>query len=386
MKYELISNKKTLQRALPGYFIFMLILLLHLPSAYARSDGPRTITDAMGRTHEILGEVDKVICSGSGCLRLLTYLQVHNRIVGVDSAEKGGLPFSIDARPYAIANPQFSGYPLFGEFRGHDSPELIVGLDPQPQVILKTYAARDGGIENLQAKTKIPSIALGYGNLTHGRQELNQTLNIMGQVLGVEDRAQEVISYFDALTRDLENRTRDIPHEKRPTVYVGGIAQRGGHGFQSTETAYAPFEFLNVNNVAGNLAKPEAGSSHASVAKEMIIVWNPEIVFLDISTTIMDGMGNGLEQLRNDPAYLTLDAVRSGNVYGVFPYNYYTQNFENIFANSYFIGKILYPEQFADIDPLEKAEEISAFLNGGPAFEIINQQFDGMGFSRIPVN
>jgi iron complex transport system substrate-binding protein len=70
----------------------------------------------------------------------------------------------------------------------------------------------------------------------------------------------------------------------------------------------------------------------------------------------------------------------------VFPYNSYTQNFESIFANAYFIGKILYPEMFADIDPMEKAEEISIFLNGGTAFETLNQQFDGMGFSRISVN
>lgn len=369
-----------------GLIMAMLISVIWLfypPQVQARDSVK--ITDSMGRELTVPAQVDRVICSGSGCLRLLTYLQAQDRIVGVDSAEKGGLPFSADARPYAIANPQFRDYPLFGEFRGHDSPELIAGLDPQPQVIFKTYAARDGGIDNLQAKTGIPVIALGYGNLTYARDDLDKTLIIMGSALGLEERAAEVIDFFDSLRADLENRTRDIPEDQTPRVYIGGVAQRGGHGFQSTESAYAPFEFLNAQNVAGHLYSSERGSSHASVAKEKILIWDPEIIFLDISTTRLDGNANGLEQIRQDQAYRTLSAVKNSEVFGVFPYNYYTQNFENIFANAYFIGKTIYPDQFADIEPMEKAEEIASFLNGGPAFSIINNHFEGLGFSRITV-
>ncbi|WP_052507325.1 iron ABC transporter substrate-binding protein [Desulfonatronovibrio magnus] len=358
--------------------------LFYPPPIHARASV--TITDSMGREITVPAQVDRVICSGSGCLRLLTYLQAQDRIVGVDSAEKGGLPFSADARPYAIANPQFRDYPLFGEFRGHDSPELIAGLDPQPQVIFKTYASRDGGIDNLQTKTGIPVIALDYGNLTYARDDLDKTLTIMGSVLGIEERARGVIQFFNSLQADLEGRTRDIPKDQRPTVYVGGVAQRGGHGFQSTESAYAPFEFLNAQNVAGHLYSNEKRSSHASVAKEKILIWDPEIIFMDISTTRLDGIANGLEQLRQDQAYRTLSAIKKSEVYGVFPYNFYTQNFENIFANAYFIGKTIYPDQFADIDPMEKAEEISYYLNGGPAFRIINSHFENLGFSRITVN
>ncbi|MFP4085022.1 MAG: iron ABC transporter substrate-binding protein [Desulfonatronovibrio sp.] len=343
------------------------------------------ITDSMGREVTVPTQVDRVICSGSGCLRLLTYLQAQDRIVGVDSAEKRGLPFSTDARPYAIANPQFGDYPLFGEFRGHDSPELIAGLDPQPQVIFKTYAARDGGVENLQTKTGIPVIALDYGNLTYAREDLDDTLNIMGRVLGLEDRASEVTGFFDSMQKDLESRAENIPEDQRPTVFVGGVAQRGGHGFQATEPTYAPFEFLNARNVAAELSSEEKRVDHASVAKEQILIWDPDIIFVDISTVRLEGMANGLEQLKTDKAYKTLEAVRKNRVYGVFPYKFYTQNFDNIFANAYFIGKVLYPEEFSDVDPLEKAEEISTFLNGGPAFEIMNEQFDGLGFSRINI-
>lgn len=384
MKYELARNSKTLQRALPGSVIIMLTLLLYLSAAYAQPDESRTITDAMGRTHEIPGDVDKVICSNSGCLRLLTYLQAHDRIVAVDSIEIKGSP--IDARPYALANPQFRSYPMFGEFRGHDSPELIAGLNPQPQVMFKTYAARSGGVNTLQDKINIPVIALGYGNLTHGRQELNESLQLMASVVGQEKRAMEIIDYFDQLQKDLEARAARVPEHQRPSCYIGGLGQAGPHGFQSTEPSYAPFAFLGAGNVAGDLSKSEKRVSHADVAKEQILMWDPEIIFVDISTMRLEKGVNALDQLRTDPAYQSLGAVQKGKVYGVFPYNSYTQNFESIFANAYFIGKILYPEQFVDINPMEKAEEISMVLNGGPAFEIISQQFNGMGFSRISFN
>ncbi len=361
------------------------VLFVITGPAPALAEETRTITDTLGREVLIPTQVDRVICSGSGCLRLLVYLQAQDRVVGVDSAEKGGLPFAGDARPYAVANPELSAHPLFGEFRGHDNPELIAALDPRPQVILKISAARDGGSDTLQAKTGIPVVGLGYGNLTHGREEFDQTLRLMGQVLGLESRAEEVIAYFNEMQTDLERRAAAVPPARRPSTYIGGLAQRGGHGFVSTEPSYAPFVFLQARNVAGDLAKAKETASHATVSKEQILIWDPEIIFVDISTTRLQAGANGLEQLRTDPAYQALSAVRTGKVYGVFPYNYYALNFESVFANAYYVGTVLYPEQFADVDPLDKAEEISAFLNGGPAFARINESFDNLVFSRIAV-
>ncbi|MFZ5563413.1 MAG: iron ABC transporter substrate-binding protein [Thermodesulfobacteriota bacterium] len=358
----------------------MAVLLFH---GVVRAGDTRVITDVLERQVTVPARVERVICSGSGCLRLLVYLQAQDRVVGVDSAEKGGLPFSVEARPYAVAHPELQALPLFGEFRGHDNPELIAALSPRPQVIFKTYAARDGGAESLFSKTGIPVVGLGYGDLTINRQELDRTLRIMGQVLGLEGRAEAVITFFARLQADLERRAKTVADADRPTTYIGGLAQRGGHGFASTEPAYAPFTFLSARNVAGELAKTGKGDSHAVVSKEQLLMWNPEILFLDISSAKLQAGANGLEELRSDPAYQAMTAVKKGRVFGVFPYNFYTQNFESIFANAYFIGKTLYPGAFADIDPMTRAEEIAVFLNGGPAFAAINQGYDNLGFAKI---
>jgi len=342
----------------------------------------RRITDMAGRAATIPQKVDRVICSGAGCLRLLTYLKAHDRIVAVDSIEVKGSP--IDARPYAIANPQFKTYPIFGEFRGHDNPELIAGLRPQPQVIFKTFAGRGQDPGHLQTKTEVPVIVLEYGNLTYGRDRLNRALRLMAEVMGETTRAEAVIAFFDALEQDLKRRTRDMPRDQRPSCYVGGLGQAGPHGFQSTEPSFAPFTFTHARNVAAP-SPGEKPLSHATVAKEKIIFWDPEVIFLDVSTLRLGSEANALDQLRTDPAYLGLSAVRKGRVFALFPYNSYNQNFEAVYANAYYVGKVLYPERFTDVDPMAKAEAISTFLNGGPAFESLNKQFGNIAFSRIGI-
>ncbi len=342
----------------------------------------RRIADMAGRTVNIPQKVDRVICSGAGCLRLLTYLKAHDRIAAVDSIEIKGSP--IDARPYAIANPQFKNYPLFGEFRGHDNPELIAGLRPQPQVIFKTFAGRGQDPDHLQAKTGIPVIVLEYGNLTYGREQLNRALGLMAEVMDEKVRAEEVIAFFDTLEQDLRRRTRDIPLDQRPSCYIGGLGQAGPHGFQSTEPSFAPFVFTHARNVAAP-SPGEKPLSHATVAKEQIVFWNPDVIFLDVSTLRLGSGASALDQLRMDPAYRNLSAVRRGDVFGLFPYNSYNQNFEAVFANAYYVGNILYHERFTDVEPMKKAEDISTFLNGGPAFETLNIQFDGLAFSRIKI-
>ena len=86
-----------------------------------------------------------------------------------------------------------------------------------------------------------------------------------------------------------------------------------------------------------------------------------------------------------DPAYAILKSVREGRVYGVLPYNWYSQNFEFILANAYFIGKVLYPERFQDIDPAAKADQIYEFVVGKPVFTQMNALFTNQTSVRLAV-
>ncbi len=329
-------------------------------------------------------KIKHVICSGSGCLRLLTYLGAEDMVVAVDDIESQRRRF--DARPYSLANPRFRNLPIFGQFRGHDNPELIMNLDPQPQIIFKTYGSSMGyDPEELQAKTGIPVIVLNYGNLGALRPQLFASLRTMGKFVNREKRAEEVITFIENTIQDLARRTKDVKPEARPSVFVGGVAFKGPHGFQSTEPGYPPFTFINALNPAFDTTLSGKELSHSNVSVEMILEWNPDYLFLDLSTLQLGDKAGGLFELRTSPAYQTLSAVQSGNVYGLLPYNWYSKNYGSILANAYFIGKLLYPQRFADIDPKAKADEIYTFLVGKPVFSIMNKMFGGMAYEKIMV-
>ncbi|MDO5846275.1 MAG: iron ABC transporter substrate-binding protein, partial [Methanocorpusculum sp.] len=49
----------------------------------------------------------------------------------------------------------------------------------------------------------------------------------------------------------------------------------------------------------------------------------------------------------------------------------------------YYIGKLLYPEQFADIDPAKKADEIYTFLDGAPVYEQLKANMKGLSYAKL---
>jgi len=341
-----------------------------------------TITDGFGREVTVPGNAERFVCSGSGCLRYLVYLQAEDYVVGVDSMETK--VNEIEGRPYALANPQLKDYPLIGEARGEDDPEKIIEINPQ--IILKSStvgqasATTAADADALQDKTGIPVVSFPYGSLNNEEQktEMYSSLRIMGEAVGKQERAEEVIAYIEATMQDLESRTADIPESERKTVYVGGVSYSGAHGIISTEPAYAPFLWVNAKNVAAGM-----GADHADIAKEALVDWDPEYIFIDVGTLQLGNEG-AIGELKNDASLAGLSAVKNGKVYGVIPYNFYSTNYESVLANAYFAGKVLYPDRFEDVDPEAKADEIYTFFVGKPIFSDLNGQYSNLGFKQIP--
>ena len=259
-------------------------------------------------------------------------------------------------------------------------------MEPQPQVIVKAFRASGYDPEELQQKTGIPVVTINYGNLGRYRPDLYRALRICGQVLGKEQRAAAVISYFDALIADLRRRTHDIAAEKRLSCFVGGVAHRGPHGFQSTEPGYPPFNFVAARNLTFDPSLKKQGLQHSNIAKEKIVEWDPDVLFVDLSTLQLGADAGALHELKTDPAYRSLTAVKTGKVYGLLPYNWYTHNFGSILANAYFIGTVLYPDRFADINPATKADEIFTFLVGKPVFHQMEAAFGSLAFKPVPLD
>ena len=272
-----------------------------------------------------------------------------------------GMPSGID-KPYNLAHPELAGKPFIGSKSG--DPELIAAQNPD--VIFFTFTTGKDA-DTLQEKTGHPVIGLATGDLGPGRETFYRSLRLMAKVLGKQDRAETLIAYTNLTIKDLQNRTKDIAMEKRPRVYVGGIAFNGAHGFLSTDPAYSPLLMVNGNNVAAS-AGPVG---QMMVDKEKLLEWDPDVIFVDEASYEL------VKEDLKDPVYQSLKAVKNDNIYGVMPYNWYANNYDTVLADAYFIGKTLYPEQFSDIDPAEKADAIYTEFDGKPVYNQMKALFGG---------
>ena len=63
-----------------------------------------------------------------------------------------------------------------------------------------------------------PVVALSYGEASLFSEEVDQSLELIGQITGNEARAEELIQYFAGAKADLEARSAD---EGPSTVYLG---------------------------------------------------------------------------------------------------------------------------------------------------------------------
>ncbi|MEM5818276.1 MAG: iron ABC transporter substrate-binding protein, partial [Desulfitobacterium hafniense] len=313
----------------------------------------QVITDMMGRQVEIPTRIDSIVCTGAGALRLIAYAQAVDLLIGIEDTDKNK---AIGRAYNYVYYDQFKDLPSIGKGggRGYTAyEEQIIAL--QPDVIFCSYTS--DALDQLAAKTGIPVVSTAIqGNLFE--ENTVESLKLIGEILGKEERCAEVIAYLDQYEADLNNRTKDIPEADKPTVYVGAISNQGGRGFAGTYGGLGPLKAINVSGVMDEVGKKEG----FEVDWEQIQVWDPDVIFLDPGNISLVN-----EEYAKKPDYFnSLRAVTEENVYSIISFNNYTTNIETAIADAYYAGKVLFPEKFADIDMEAKVDEIyKKFLGKG---------------------
>lgn len=113
---------------------------------------------------------------------------------------------------------------------------------------------------------------------------------------------------------------------------------------------------------------------HIFIEKEQLIQWNPAKIFIDTGSydLVLKDLAAGSVLARS------LRAVKNSELYTVLPYNWYATNYETVLANAFYIGKVLYPEQFKDINPETKADEIYTEFVGKGVYADMKKMYGGL--------
>ena len=342
--------------------LLLSITLWSCSSSHHKASEPGIpFTDMLGREVVVPANPQKVVALNAGTLRLITWLDATDLICAVEGNE------SQRAVPYLYAHPELREKPVIGSGNLYDMELLTAAA---PDLIITTYLTR-AEAEELQSRTRVPVVAIDYGNFDDDTATVFKTLHLLGTLLHRTPKAEEVTAFIRHTLKDLNHRTVSVSAELRPQVYAGGIAWRGSHGITSTEPRFPAFRLVNVDNVAQELPPVwRAGGQtvqNAFIDKEQLILWNPEYIFVDASAATL--------KLTDEPWIKILDAVKQQKIYSLWPYNWYTTNYSTILVNSYYIGKLLYPEQFTDVDPEQKAREIYKTILGADVVDEMQNKF-----------
>lgn len=342
------------------YICVIAILVLHIgckPSGNQNREGIE-IKDRVGRTVIVPTEVNRIVGLRAGTLRLLTYLDAVPLVVGIEEGE------SRTSRPYLDAYPELLELPFIGPMMGGDA-EAIAAV--RPDVIFTAYVTA-GDADALQRKTGVPVVVVEcaeIGTLSE-RESLYESLRLIGKVLGKTARADSLITYTEEQITELYSRTALIPETVRPTAYVGGISYSGTKDIASTQVVYPPFVFVHANNVAAEIDKRKVSHVKGTyIDKEQLLLWNPDVIFID-----EHGLTLALKDLKSGGALSGhLKAVDTNKIYTLLPYNNYAINYELVLIDAWYVGKVLYPEAFEDIDMNSKGNEVVEMFFRRPVFD-----------------
>jgi iron complex transport system substrate-binding protein len=358
-----LSKKIRMNKSLYHCLPLLLLMVALLPaSCLTRDRGSQAptvmIEDALGRNVALPARIERIVGLRPGALRLLAYMGATDQVTGIEQVESGG-----SDRPYMIAHPELLELPFVGP-RGGDNERII---QARPDVIFITYASA-AEADALSEKTGTPVVALDYPEIALEPRRLYASLTVIGKVLHQEARADSLIAYVGRMIQDLDARTSRIPEHTKPSVYIGGIAHGRARGITSTHPDYPPFVFVNARNVAKAMDPSRVSSlAGAYIDLEQLLLWDPDVIFIDESGLHMVG-----QDLKAESALAqSLTALRTKRVYALPVYNSYAANYETALIDSWYVGKILYPEAFADVVVEEKADEILHMFLGQRIFHKI---------------
>lgn len=329
-----------------------------LPAAFALgallSSGPalaeRQVTDQAGRVVSLPDRVERVVTLQHQALDVLIELNAEDKLVGVLRDWNKQLPGTI-----ADIAPVLRSLPMPGDLRTVNA-ESLAAL--RPDVVFVTHYMADDVVQQID-RLGIPVIKVSFFTAPGEEQaKLNPVLEdegksytdglvdavrLIGAVVGKDAEAEALIEYTLAERELVNQRTAALPDDKRTTMYMANpdLATYGSGKY--TGVAMRQAGGLNVAHEIDGFGK---------VTMEQVLQWNPAVIVVQARYAPL------ADEIRQDPQWQQIDALRSGRVYVapeyVKPWGHPLP--ESLALGELWMAKKLHPDLFVDVDIDAKVE------------------------------
>ena len=259
----------------------------------------REITDMAGRKVTVpTAENIKSVFSTGPVAAIFLYMVAPDKLLGWN--------YELNDVEKSIILDKYQDLPNFGM---GDAVNYEAVIAANPTIAINSGKINDTMVSDCDALSEslgIPVVAVD--------NELNnsaEAFRFMGELLGVEDHAEELAQYAEQVFTDI-NALSDIPEEKKVSVYFG-------NGEDSLETAPRGSQHAQILDVinAVNVADLELGDgSRVQISAEQLLAWDPDVIVVNGEPKADKSGNSAAEDILSNPDYASLKAVQDQKVYG----------------------------------------------------------------------
>lgn len=329
---------------------------------------PFTVTDVAGREVAFDGPVERVILGEGRLIYPLAAIETENPFAHVVAWRNDLNTTDLTGyNTYVEAFPEAADIPFLGNLTdGTLQTETVVDLSPDVMILTigSKTAADEVKLEEMLEQVGVKLVYVDFRE--HIIDNTEPSLRVLGQLFDKEERAQEIITFWDEQTaRVTDVLARENPD--KPLVFMYRAAGLGDCcGTFGNDNYGKMVELAGGTNLGSEFLPGYTGT----INPEQVIASNPEIIVVTGSdwtnspSTSADGPSyvnvgpdaaatadqsrEALAALLEQPAFTNVKAVNDGKVYAIW-HQFYASPYQ--FAPIQQMAKWFHPELFADLDP-----------------------------------
>ncbi|MBM9612873.1 ABC transporter substrate-binding protein [Desulfobulbus rhabdoformis] len=271
-----------------------------------------------------------VTCYG-GASHEIAILGGAQRIVGHPSMHRFPLLLAM--------YPQLTDMPDAGSF---DNVNIEFAMSLKPDLVVASIVSARTNKRIQKLGMPVVTVGTGWTNV----ELLLKEFAMMGEVLGAQDRAGELVAFWRARLDLIQKRTAHLARDRRKTVYYcsagSPLKTEGSIGWGES--------FISA---AGGKNVSTAMRQSGIVTAEQLMLWNPDVIVTGIKK--IGSSGDRMNDLRKLTA---LKAVQNDALHycpiGAF---WWDRPSPEAILGILWLSQILYPDLFADLDLKRETKE-----------------------------
>ncbi len=306
-----------------------------------------TVTDDSGRELTISLPIEKLVVLDSSPFELLSaFGKLDLVLANIQATEGNPLYDALDGLPTVATHAEIN-YELLAELQ----PQVVLSSVRAHGVVTDQEYLSGFDIKDVKLNLRVPETMRGG-------------VRVMGQLFSCEDKAQEIVAFYDKWENFIAERVGGLTDEQRVKVFLEYHAG-------SYKTGAPSSRFYSQVVLAGgiNIAKDLTVGEEPEVSAEWVAEMNPDVIIKEVTglgyrSENADKAKEAYDELISREGLSMTKAVQNKNVH-VISSDIYSR--PAYIVGVCYLAKWFYPDLFEDFDPDTVLEEYFALFHPGKA-------------------